>query len=52
MSDLQEMIEFFKNRYVYIYEDGCNAIVRADNELIYKIMVEMTARIEAIEHKE
>ena len=46
MNDLIEMLDEFRDKYVYIQEGMYTTGVRRDNELIYRILNEMMNRIE------
>ena len=46
MNDLREMLDEFKNNYVYIQMGTYATCVHGDNELIYRILSGMMDRIE------
>lgn len=46
MNDLREMLNEFKDNYVYTQVGMCTTGVRKDNELIYRILNGMMDRIE------
>lgn len=51
MSDLKEMLDEFNSKYVYAQTDGYTTGVYTDKKLIYRILSEMTDRIENIERQ-